>query len=202
MSEIDVLQAVRLKGRATVEQLGSTTGLAADDLQATLDALIAGEHVIAKGPLVRISDTGRGRLAELLAVERAGVDAEAFAAAYSSFREINGDFKALITDWQLRDGQPNPHDDAEYDSAVLARLPVIHRQVSTVVDAAAAQVPRLARYRTKLDDALARVSAGDTTWLAKPIADSYHTVWFELHEELILAAGLTRDAEAQAGHAQ
>jgi hypothetical protein len=27
-------------------------------------------------------------------------------------------------------------------------------------------------------------------------------VWFELHEELIVAAGLTREDEAKAGHAQ
>jgi hypothetical protein len=43
--------------------------------------------------------------------------------------------------------------------------------------------------------------AGDTTWLARPIIDSYHTVWFELHEELIAASGLTREEEARAGHA-
>ena len=39
-------------------------------------------------------------------------------------------------------------------------------------------------------------------WLARPIIDSYHTVWFELHEELILVSGLTREGEARAGHAQ
>ena len=31
---------------------------------------------------------------------------------------------------------------------------------------------------------------------------SYHTAWFELHEELILAAGLTRECEAKSGDAQ
>ena len=39
-------------------------------------------------------------------------------------------------------------------------------------------------------------------WLVRPLIDSYHTVWFELHEELILAAGLTRESEAKAGDAQ
>jgi hypothetical protein len=37
---------------------------------------------------------------------------------------------------------------------------------------------------------------------ALAIIDSYHTVWFELHEELILATGLTREDEAKAGHAE
>lgn len=202
MTELDVLQAVRLKGRATVDQLTDTTGLPADEVRAVLDQLADAGYVIAKGPLVRISDTGRERLGGLLAAERDGVDADAFAATYAAFRDVNGDFKALITDWQLKDGAPNTHDDAEYDAAVLARLPDIHERVSAVVGEAARHVPRLSRYRTKLDAALERLDAGETSWLAKPIADSYHTVWFELHEELILAAGLTRDAEAKAGHAQ
>ncbi|MEO9329026.1 MarR family transcriptional regulator [Gordonia aurantiaca] len=202
MTELDVLQAVRLKGRVTADQLSATTGIPGDDLRATLDHLAETGHVIAKGPLVRISDTGRDRLAELLAAERADIDADAFAATYASFREVNADFKTLITDWQLKDGEPNTHEDTEYDAGVLARLPGIHERVSVVVTEASRQVPRLARYGAKLDDALAKLNAGDTTWLAKPVADSYHTVWFELHEELIVAAGLTRDAEAKAGHAQ
>jgi hypothetical protein len=35
--------------------------------------------------------------------------------------------------------------------------------------------------------------------VAKLIADSYHTVWFELHEDLISLAGLTREAIARRG---
>jgi hypothetical protein len=53
--------------------------------------------------------------------------------------------------------------------------------------AAAAQIPRLAAYSSKPEVALSMVKAGDTTWLTQPIADSYHTVLFELHGELILA---------------
>jgi pyruvate,orthophosphate dikinase len=33
------------------------------------------------------------------------------------------------------------------------------------------------------------------------LLDSYHTVWFELHEDLIRLAGRTREAEATAGRA-
>jgi hypothetical protein len=37
------------------------------------------------------------------------------------------------------------------------------------------------------------VASGETIWLTRPIIDSYHTVWFELHEELIAATGLVLD---------
>ncbi len=54
----------------------------------------------------------------------------------------------------------------------------------------------------KLSAALEKIRAGDTSWFTRPLVDSYHTVWFELHEELIGAAGLTRDDEARSGDAE
>jgi hypothetical protein len=60
----------------------------------------------------------------------------------------------------------------------------------------------LAAYAAKLSAAQQKIRAGDTTWFTRPIVDSYHTVWFELHEELIGAAGLTREDEAKTGHAE
>ena len=39
---------------------------------------------------------------------------------------------------------------------------------------------------------------GETDWLTKPIIDSYHTVWFELHEDLLATLGLERGHEARA----
>jgi hypothetical protein len=50
--------------------------------------------------------------------------------------------------------------------------------------------------------ALGKVKNGETAWLARPLIDSYHTVWFELHEELISAVGLTREEAARSGDAQ
>ena len=138
MSELAVLQAVRLKGRVSRDDLSS-------DL---VDGLVA-SGLLVDGAMVRLTPEGRSRLAELLAAERSGIDPSAITAAYDEFRLLNTEFKSLVTDWQLRDGAPNTHEDPSYDAAVLAR----------------------------------------------PLIDSYHTVWFELHEELILAAGLTREAD-------
>lgn len=184
MSELTVLQAVRLKGRARRDDLDS-------DL---VDGLVA-SGLLVDGPMVRLSPEGRERLGELLAAERSSVDAAAILAAYDEFRSVNAEFKALVTDWQLRDGQPNTHDDADYDAGVLARLDEVHRRATPIVAAVSAELPRLSHYSAKLEAALARVHAGETMWLSRPLIDSYHTVWFELHEELILAAGLTREAE-------
>ena len=201
MSELTVLQAVRLKGRVSLADLATTLGEDADDLAAVVDRLTA-SGLLVDGKALRVSPDGRVRLDELLATEREHIDTAALAAAYADFRAVNAEFKALVTDWQVKDGQPNTHDDTAYDDAVLTRLDDVHRRVTPIVTAAAAQVPRLSRYSAKLQAALDNVHRGDTAWLSRPLIDSYHTVWFELHEELIVAAGLTRESEAKSGDVQ
>ena len=43
--------------------------------------------------------------------------------------------------------------------------------------------------------AMARVAAGEHDFFTKPIIDSFHTVWFELHEDLLTSLGLERSQE-------
>ncbi|WAJ43442.1 MarR family transcriptional regulator [Mycobacterium sp. Aquia_216] len=200
MSELTVLQAVRLKGRVGEEDLIATLDEDPTEVAATLTDLTAAGLLI-QNKTLRVSPEGRERLNLLLAEERSEIDHNALAKSYDDFRAVNSTFKALVSDWQIKDGQPNPHDDADYDTAVLNRLDDVHEQVSPIVAAVTALVPRLSAYGKKLAAALGKVKAGDTAWLARPIIDSYHTVWFELHEELIAASGLTREEEAKAGHA-
>ena len=191
MTELAVLQAVRLKGRVSRDDLAATLG---EDLIDVIDRLV-GSGLLLDGPTLRLSPEGRQRLEGLLANERSHVDTAAVAAAYDEFCSVNRDFKALVTDWQLKAGQPNPHEDAGYDAAVLARLDDVHRRVTPTIAAVATQLPRLSRYSVKLQAALDNIHDGQTMWLARPLIDSYHTVWFELHEELILATGRARGTD-------
>jgi hypothetical protein len=201
VTELAVLQTVRLKGRVHEADLAAALEESPAAIAQTVEHLVNAGLLVA-GKALKISADGRGRLDELLAEERHGIDAAAVAAAYDQFRTVNVEFKTLVSDWQLKDGQPNTHEDTAYDAAVLARLDSVHERVVPILAAVSAQLPRLRTYADKLRGALDRVHGGDVAWLTRPIIDSYHTVWFELHEELILAAGLTREAEAKAGHAQ
>jgi hypothetical protein len=201
MTELQLLQTIRLKGRIRPEDLASAVGEHPAEVAIAVEAAtVAG--LLADGKAIRLSDDGRARLTELLAAERQDADHAAISAAYAEFRGLNQDFKGLVTEWQVKDGEPNNHDDEEYDSAVLARLVDVHQRITPIIATIAGQLPRLAAYAEKLSVAFSRVQGGDTTWLTRPIIDSYHTVWFELHEELILTRGLTRESEAKAGHGQ
>ncbi len=204
MTELAVLQGVRLKGRVSRADLAATLDADPGAIDPIVEQLTAA-GLLTEGATLQITSSGGDRLATLLTAERAGIDTGAMLAAYNAFRAVNADFKRLVTDWQLKGGPggvPNSHDDAEYDAAVLGRLDEVHARSMPIIEAAAAQVPRLNAYAAKLAAALGKVKAGETAWLTRPLIDSYHTVWFELHEELIIAVGLTREEVARSGDAQ
>jgi hypothetical protein len=200
--ELVVLRALRLKGRAGVDGLAAATGLGEAEVRAIVEPLVADGSAREMNGFYMLLPPGRERQNELLDAERADVDGAAMSDVYEQFTAVNGDFKQLANDWQMRGDQPNDHSDASYDGEVLSRLPGIHQRVSPVVTAAAGLAPRLAVYGTRLAAALERVDAGEHEWLLKPLIDSYHTVWFELHEELISLSGLSREAEALSGRAE
>jgi hypothetical protein len=43
------------------------------------------------------------------------------------------------------------------------------------------------------------VQGGDLDWFTRPMIESYHTVWFELHENLLATLGIQRAMEQAAG---
>lgn len=200
MSELTVLQAIRLKGRPSEQDLLATLDEDATDVTSTLAQLHAA-GLLTEGKRLRISPEGRARLNVLLEQERLGIDQNTLAHAYADFRQVNNEFKALVSAWQIKDGRPNTHDDAEYDAATLKRLENVHQQVLPVIATVTTVLPRLSAYAAKLNSALDKFRAGESIWFTRPMIDSYHTVWFELHEELIGASGLSREEEAKAGHA-
>ncbi|MCB0935279.1 MAG: MarR family transcriptional regulator [Mycolicibacterium sp.] len=191
MVELKVLQAVRLKGEVSPADLAATVD---EDAASVAQAIAAGTEAGLLSPAgrkLKLSPDGRSRLEWLLQQERSGIDRASMASAYEEFRSANADFKIVVSDWTLRDGEPNTHQDADYDAEVLARLEHVHARVRAVIDTAGQQIPRLRGYADKLEAALGKIRSGDTVWLSEPVVDSYHTAWFELHEELLIAADVT-----------
>jgi hypothetical protein len=65
-----------------------------------------------------------------------------------------------------------------------------------VCDRLGGALDRYRPYGPRLGHAVERVRAGDGAWFTAPAIPSYHTVWFELHEDLLATLGLDRAAEA------
>ncbi|MCC6436955.1 MAG: transcriptional regulator [Acidimicrobiales bacterium] len=195
-----VLHGLRLAGFKPAEKVAELVGLAVEQVQPELDRLRdQGLATYREGRLSGWSLTpdGRAEGERRLAAEldEAGCR-DAVRAAYEQFLTLNGQMLAVCTDWQMKDPQTlNDHADADYDAKVIAKLAEIDAEVQPICARLGTQLERFAAYGGRLADALAKVQAGEADWFTKPMIASYHTVWFELHEDLLATLNIDRAAE-------
>lgn len=198
-----VLVGLRLAGFAEVGRVAAAAGL---DPATTEDELgrLAGEGLAryrdgrAAGVTGGWSLTpdGRRQADRLLAAE---VDAAGYRgrveAAYRRFLDLNPALLEAVTAWQVRDGIRNDHRDRGYDQRILDGLARIDEKIAPVLADLSGCLDRFGRYRPRLAAALARAEAGDDASVDGALVDSYHTIWFELHEDLLATLGLDRTME-------
>jgi pyruvate, orthophosphate dikinase len=193
-----ILRALALLGFASDDRIAVALVASADIVRRKIDELPAG-HVKRTPRGLQVAPDGRGWLQTQLVAERERTDQEAANRLYLNFMEFDDRFKRLVAAWQVRtiDGREviNDHADAVYDAAIRARIGVFHTEATPLIDDICAVASRLVPYRTRFARASAAVAAGDGSMIASPLKDSYHTVWFELHEELIHLSGRSRATE-------
>jgi hypothetical protein len=190
-----VLHALRCVGTTGLTRVASFTGLEESEVESELiDLAVAGLATHHKGfGGWALTESGR-------AADASGVQAElepagtrpALTEAFDAFLVLNPELLDLCTAWQVRSGGViNDHTDKGYDARVLALFADFHARAVVVIAALAAAVPRFARYEPRLASALSRAQAGKLEHLADTI-DSFHTVWAELHEDLLATLGIAR----------
>ncbi len=189
-----VLRALRIKGMADEASIATTSGTDPSEVAAVLARLTReGVVHVEKRGLWRLTDEGLAAHALRLAEAVTGIDLDSL--PYDEFLVLNDSFKQLCTDWQMRDGVPNDHDDDAYDAGVVAELAVLDRHVQRLLSQISAVLPWLTHYGPRLAASLVRVSNGDPKAFTGVLCESYHDVWMELHEDLILTQGIDRAAE-------
>jgi hypothetical protein len=140
------------------------------------------------------SSRGRDRHRQLLAGALPARDRRAAEVLYREFGPLNREVKEVCTDWQLRLGVPNDHADTGYDNLVVGRLRVLHDRADRWCAELEQHLPRAARYRRRLSAAVTAVEGGNRDRFTTPLADSYHDIWMELHQDLLVTLGLERTA--------
>ena len=193
-----VMHAVAIKRNGGADSISSISGL---DLKSVTKTLNDG---VSLGRLVKIDDTfllsPAGRM--ILDSEYSRFCDEIrshgqFLDAYEKFEIINKELKQLITDWQtIKVGDqiiPNDHSDSEYDEKIIDKLGVIHEKFEPVLAIMVESIGRFANYSAKLIKALEKSEDGELEWVSDAKLDSYHTVWFELHEDLLRLLGRSRE---------
>ncbi|PZF60147.1 hypothetical protein DEI92_07150 [Curtobacterium sp. MCBD17_034] len=181
-TEFAVLQALRVRGFATTEQIAESTGLDAAAIDATLAATDERGHTQPTGgrrAMHSLTPAGRAR-AVLLAGDRlSATQRSTVADVYESFLFPNRDVKQLTAD-------------AQSGADVTERLEVVHGQIGAVLAQLGDVDPRFGRYGERLERAITAYRGGDRDALARPLSGSYHDVWMELHEDLIATLGRER----------
>lgn len=199
-----VLHDLRLKGVARQDVLARATGLDGGEVAAILAGLAAdGLAVEHRGALDgwSLTPAGRAEQGRLVGAEVDAAGARAtVAGAYGRFRALNAGALDACSRWQVRDvaghAVRNDHTDTAYDARVVADLAAVERRARPLCDDLAAALERYGRYGDELHHAVERVEAGDRDWFTRPLMPSFHTVWFELHEDLLTTLGLDREDEA------
>ncbi len=92
----------------------------------------------------------------------------------------------------MRDGEPNDHSDGEYDQQCIDELCRLVDRTDDVVRLLAEVVPRLERYRSRLRRPVRRVAAGEIKQFTGVACESFHDVWMELHEDLLVLQRIDR----------
>jgi hypothetical protein len=200
--ELLVLHALRCSGASSSERIAGIVGPLAELVteSALLDLAAEGLVTHGAGPFGgwRVTDAGRKADAEMIAaeLEAAGTRPQV-QAAYDDFLPLNGRVLDICGAWQVRSAAVpmvlNDHRDAEYDAAVLDRLTAVDDQGQEICARLAAGLHRFSHYGPRLASALQRATHGELG-LVTDTLDSYHTVWFQLHEDLLVTLGIDRHA--------
>jgi hypothetical protein len=190
--------SLRIKGFATTETLVDMTQLDSADVAGHLGELQDGGHVTFREArsLWQLTPDGRAIHVEHLEADLGGVDpTEILGDPYAEFLACNGEFKELCGAWQLRDGEPNDHSDADYDGGVIAELQSLHGRAHPIVAEIGGRFDRFQPYSRRLEVVLGRLRGGESNMFTGVMCGSYHDVWMELHEDLILTQRIDRSAE-------
>ena len=195
---VRVHHALRIKGFATIPHLTGLAGVGEPDLIDHLGEMQSEglSQFREARALWQLTPAGREAHPVLLEADagRPGFR-EGLGERYPSFMTLNEEFKVLCGDWQLRDGAPNDHADTSYDKKVLARLAQLDTHAQKVAGAFGEVAARFAGYAPRLAQCRLAVEAGEHKMFTGVMCGSYHDVWMELHEDLILTQGINRAAE-------
>lgn len=120
-------------------------------------------------------------------------EASALLALYEAeFLHLNARVKRICADWQLG-GQ------VTRTSRVIGALRQANNEAQSMLRHMALSYRRAGAYGRRLDTALARVRCGEHDFVAHPAVDSFHSVWFELHQELLHTLDRDRATERETG---
>ena len=202
-TELLALHAVRLRGFANTARLAERFGISVEEMNEHLLDFQAfgwvsrssfgeteGWSLTAAG----IRENEAKLAAELLLTDAAQTSINR---AHARFLPLNRLVLGACTDWQLRPTEAdsfaaNDHTDSDWDARIFEKLTSASHDLDSLNNELVAVLARFTGYATRFRRALERARTGGHAWVNGTGIDSCHSVWFELHEDLIATLGITR----------
>jgi hypothetical protein len=120
---------------------------------------------------------------------RSGADLALLEKTYTRFLTANIGMKTACFTWQSSDrGEVARFEIADALSQALQR-------VAPALKRADAVASRFGQYAARLESAHSTAAAGDSRFFTDPTVDSFHTVWFECHEDYLVSLDRSREEE-------
>jgi hypothetical protein len=189
----DLLKRLRVAGRAEANNLDSNV----------INELIDKGWLSTAGLdgcSLRLTPEGRKRALLEFAQDTCDLGKELIDTVYERFGPLDQHLKVVITKWQLsgarRNGQMREARELIDGEPIADQLSEIHERAVKLLSELGKRLNRYLDYRNRLTAALGRIHERDYRFVASPLLDSYHAIWFELHEDLILLSGRSRSEEA------
>ena len=145
-----------------------------------------------------LTERGRAEGERLAAAELDATGARpVVVAAHDDFVPLNTRLLGAMSRWQVRPaaGDPmaaNDHTDWAWDEQVLRTLANLSVALRGVEERLVIVLQRFGGYADRFATALAQVDRGRRRYVDEPGLDSAHTVWFQLHEDLLATLNLSR----------
>lgn len=190
-NEFDVLHAVRLRGVVPADVVAATLDVEPNQLQGVIESLLNGGSLIHReGRRVSglvLTQEGKDRHLREIVAQANGLQ-DALSHVYEQFLTLNGRIKAMCSEWQGIEDDAKRWDSIDELETFDTTAQIIFRRAGEVI-------PRFSRYGQALSMALKLLTDGDHRYFTSPLVESYHTVWFEAHEDFLMCLGIDRASE-------
>lgn len=176
-----VLQHLSMEG---IAETGDLAEVVDGGAQETLAELEADGYVENEG-FWYLTDAGEERLNEVCRDRFSAAQREALRGIFDRFEALDSEMKDLASDWQS----------GEHGADEMARkLARVQQDVEALFDELPPAVQSVySRHTDALADAVEKLRNGHEEYVTGTDIDSYHTVWFRLHDDLLRTLGEGRE---------
>jgi phosphohistidine swiveling domain-containing protein len=165
-------------------------GYESTNLTADIDELAA-LGMVSNDGLIALTTEGTSLFESAYVKDRKGLSDKDHVGLHTDFRPLDRELKRIAREWQDAERR-NDWDDR---LKTIEALTGLHARTKAFFDKYHRSVPRLDEYLQRLTRAHNLVVDGSTEYVVSVRVDSYHTIWFQLHEDLLRILQRERDPE-------